>query len=181
MNLSNGQYPNPEDRALWVEFFWHAEYLETRSLKEGRPIYEQVEYVRIIVPGGKTVIERPAKDADKTRFPYQYGDFKKGSERPTSGWMIEEWPAINKAQAAMLKHQNIHTVEQLSAYPDGALAQLGPGGLDLRNKAKEALNLYEDAKKLKEVKEECLSLKKEVETLRELLKANKGVKHEPNK
>src|SRR6266481_6333615 len=58
----------------------------------GRPIFDEVEHIRIIAPGGKDNInDRPVTLADKRRFPRQYAAFKAGqSQIAASGTPLTE-------------------------------------------------------------------------------------------
>ena len=78
--------PNPDDfrpgagdDKLYVIFHMDIVKDEGKSVEEGRPIFNDVEFVQIFVPGDKTnVIDRPIRPSDKARFPKQYQAFKEG-------------------------------------------------------------------------------------------------------
>lgn len=116
-----------------------------RSESEGRPVFEDKEFVEILVPGDrKTVVDTLVKDEHKRRWPREYAAFKAGQEVPVEGTPLEEWPQITRSQVEELKFAHIRTVEQLASLPDDPLNRsVSMGGFALREKAQrylEALN-----------------------------------------
>ena len=66
-----------------------------RSKQEGRPVYENREYIEIIVPGNTT--ERPCMPVRPDhidRFPEAYRKFQANLEQKAEGTPIEEWPFL---------------------------------------------------------------------------------------
>ena len=131
------------DAGLYVEFYMEAVKDEEATLKEGRPIFRDVEYIQIIPAGDKnTVVVRPVKltddgntPPDNVRWPGQYAAFKNQQKQVTEGTPIEQWPILTKAQAMSFKAMNVHTVEMLAAVSDSNLQNLGMGARELRQKA----------------------------------------------
>jgi hypothetical protein len=107
-----------------------------RTQQEGRAIYDEKEFVEIIVPGerGSLVFEE-VTDEHRARWPRQYDAFKRGLEPPTDGTPIEQWPPISQAKALELRSVNVRTVENLADVDDARLRNLGPGGFELRKQA----------------------------------------------
>jgi hypothetical protein len=107
------------------------------SVKEGRDVYKDVEFVRIAVPGDRnSLFFQPAEEIHKQRFPKAYDAFKQRKENPTDGTPIEQWPPISRAVALNLKTAHVHTVEALAEVHDGLVDRLGMNGRELREKAK---------------------------------------------
>jgi hypothetical protein len=152
------------DENLRVEFFLHAVENRFRSRKEGRPVFEDKEYIRILIPGdAKTCYEQPVQEEHKQRFWKQYEHFKSTGRTATEGTPLEQWPQLNVSMVATLKSLNIFTVEQLSTLPDIHLPKLGPGARDLQNRAKAFLEMANDsaaANKMASLEEENTRLKK---------------------
>lgn len=112
---------------LLVEFFIDAVPQGAESEKAGRPIFKDVEHVRIIVPGdNRTEVVRVATDADKERFGRIYEHFKSTGEKSAVGTPIEEWPTLSKSQAKELKGVGFRTVEQLATVTGAAHEHLPP-------------------------------------------------------
>lgn len=119
------------------EFFIEPVHLEFRSKTEGRPIWEEREFVRIRIPGDRNSSPvEPVNDGHKERWPEAYAAFKAGQEAPLEGVPLKEWPQINTARIKELAYFNIHTVEHLAAVTDNNLQNLGMGARELRDRAK---------------------------------------------
>lgn len=128
---------NAGDEQLFVVFYMGIVQNQSRSVEEGRAIYDDVECVRIIVPGDKnSVIDRPATAHDKRRFMKQYGLFKEGrsEEEQVSGTRLSDWPFLSRAQAEELKYLGIKTVEQLANVRDDITSRV-PGLVSLKQNA----------------------------------------------
>jgi len=138
-NLAN-QARFAMDHKLYVQFYIRPVMNNFRSSEEGRPIYEEQEYIRIIVPGdSKTTVDCPVDDIFRMRFEKQYDKFKKGLEQAVDGTPLEMWPQMTVGLCAELKAMNVSTVEQLASLDDGK-AQKIMGSYDLRRKAQAFLD-----------------------------------------
>ncbi len=138
-NLAN-QARFAMDHKLYVQFYIRPVMNNFRSSEEGRPIYEEQEYIRIIVPGdSKTTVDCPVDDIFRMRFEKQYSKFKKGLEQAVDGTPLEMWPQMTVGLCAELKAMNVSTVEQLASLDDGK-AQKIMGSYDLRRKAQAFLD-----------------------------------------
>jgi hypothetical protein len=138
--MQGGQYsrtygaPATDVRA---EFFMEAVRDGRASLDAGRDIFSERERVKIIIPGMiASVLVAEVNDDHRQRWPQQYAAFKAGQEAPVTGTPLEEWPILNRAAIAELKHLQIHTVEELAALSDIAVQHIGMGGQILRERAR---------------------------------------------
>lgn len=61
--------------------------------------------------------------------------YKEGREGTADGTPLENYPKIDVAQAAQLRANGVHNLEQLGAVPDAQLHTLGPHARDLRDGA----------------------------------------------
>lgn len=128
------------DSSLWVQFGLEPMPDDEASAKEGRPIFKEVEHIKIMQPGNKeSIILRPVTDLDRGRFRKQYENWKSGHEDLIEGTPLEQWPAVTRAQVEELKHFNVRTVEQLADISD-AHAQKFMGINSLRRLAQEYIN-----------------------------------------
>ena len=121
------------------QFFTEAVKLEWKSQQEGRPIFEDREFVRILIPGDRrSMAVEPVRDEHKGRWPKEYEAFKAGLETPLEGTPLGEWPVslMSPARVRELAYFNIRTVEQLSAVNDAQLQNLGMGARELRERAR---------------------------------------------
>jgi hypothetical protein len=123
------------DKKLYVQFYLRAVLNNFKSSDAGRPIFDEVDYVRIIVPGDKnTIIDTKATPEYIQRFAERFDKYKKNQSQAVTGTPLEVWPQMTVGQVAELKAMNVHTVEQLAELPDN-LAQRIMGSHDLRRRA----------------------------------------------
>lgn len=110
---------------------------EYKSAEQGRPIFDTVEIIQIIIPGDKhTIIDRRVKEDDKIRFADEYARFKAGEEIALDGTPLEAWPRLKTADVYQLKAIGFHTVEHIANCADTHLGRLGIGGMHLRELAR---------------------------------------------
>lgn len=130
--------------ALYVQFYLQPVQNVGKSETEGRPIFDDVEYIRIQVPGDKTTrVERPVRPEDTQAHRRAYADFKDGQDTGPSGTPLKEWPQVTRGQVEELAHFKVYTVEQLASLSDGNAQNIGPI-IALRQRARDFL---ETAKK----------------------------------
>jgi hypothetical protein len=133
------------DKRLLVRFYKRPVHNQFKSNEEGRPIFDERIYVRIIVPGDKhNILDTPAtREHTHIRFADQYAKFMRNEEQVVSGTPLKVWPPLSITQVAELNALNITTVEQLADLPDN-LAQQFMGFNGLRQKAKLFLDAAKD-------------------------------------
>jgi len=163
------------DETLLVRFFKHPMRNQARSLAEGRPIFEDTDYIEIMQPGNKdSIIRRPASDRDKQRFAEHFRKYQaRETEESIEGTPLEEWPAVSRAQVEELKFLNIRTVEQLAALADSN-AQNIMGVQGLKSKAAAYLEASKEsaaAEALAAARAENEQIRKEMEEMREIMKS----------
>ena len=128
------------DSKLYATFYVRPIMNNFQSAEQGRPIYDELEYVRIIVPGdSKTTVDCPVTDEFRMRFEKQYEKFKKNLSQSVTGTPLEMWPQMTVGLCAELKGMNVQTVEQLANMSDG-IAQRIMGSHDLRRRAQAFLD-----------------------------------------
>lgn len=167
------------DAGLYVEFYVEAVEDKEESIKQGRPIFRDVEMTSIRIMGdNKTHVVRPVDlkgsnvvPSDPIRWPRQWAAFKNKQVNPKTGTPITEWPPISKSQAMVLKSLNIHTVEDLAQVSDSNLGNMGMGARDLRDKAVVYLNQAKDGSGLISLQEQNKDLKLQIEALRNQMAA----------
>jgi hypothetical protein len=109
------------DENLLVKFYMDLVEDTSASKKQGRPIFKEVEWIDIRIPGSRDTRVRPARDKDKQRFPQHYAAFKARTAEDGEevvGTPLEIWPVISASQAAEMRFFNIRTVENLAGAPD---------------------------------------------------------------
>lgn len=125
------------EQNLFVNFFVEAIEIPAESEKQGRPVFRDVPFIRIVVPGDvNNIIERKANDADKEKFPKAWARFQAQEADAQEGTPLEQWPQMSRSLVKECKFFEIHTVEQLANLSDSNVSKMGMGYVELRNKAK---------------------------------------------
>jgi hypothetical protein len=108
------------DDRLHVRFFTKATMNQFRTDLEGRPIYEDLEYIEIWIPGDKSNINvRPVQLDDKMRFRKRYDDWKAGVVKQT-GTPLKLMPFLTESEVEELAYFRITTAEQLANVADSS-------------------------------------------------------------
>ena len=94
MAMNTGRYNG--DDTLLVRFFSHPRQNQSKSEAEGRPIFEDTDYIEIMQPGNKdSIIKRPATEMDKQRFAEHFRKYEaRQSEDHVEGTLIEQAPWV---------------------------------------------------------------------------------------
>lgn len=128
------------DAKLHVQFFMKPTQNMLRTELEGRPIFDDLEYIEIWIPGDKTNINiRPVQLVDKDRFKAQYQLWKSNQQQET-GTPLALAPFLAPSQAEELSFFRIRTVEQLAGVADNLVAQM-QGLTLLKQQAQEWLDM----------------------------------------
>lgn len=136
MNMIASDAANPEfmgahnpDSRLTVQFYTRAEKNNFRSEQEGRPIFDDVDCVKIFVPGDKNnIIDTFVRDDHKQRFPLQWAHFqnkRSGDQRLVGKTPLSEWPRLTPGQAEELRALNFLAVEDIANASDSQLQRIG--------------------------------------------------------
>lgn len=157
-----------QENGALVEFYRDAVQNNFKSAQEGRPIYDEKDFVRIQTPGDtRTVIQRIASDQDKQRFPKAWEAYLRGVELAQEGTPLEEWNLVSRSQTKELKHVGIATVEALASVSDANLQRMGPGYQQLRLRAQQYLDSSQDNAKATAWAREKEALEERVRLLEE--------------
>mgnify|MGYP007100114466 CR=1 FL=1 len=157
------------DSRLAVKFYKRAVKLEHETLEAGRPIYKDVDFVRIMVAGDNlTEIDTYADEHHKQRFPKQWLQYQatQDSSSEIMGTPVEQWPLISQSQAQELKGVKFMTVESIANASDLQLQRIGMiAGMSphsFRDKARSFLNLANESAEAAKRDEEINQLKQEL-------------------
>lgn len=177
MVARNHNNPNFQDETLHVSFSRNAVPDQEASEREGRPIYKEVDWIVIRVPGSRDTVERKVRESDKMRFPKQWAAFQAGkSQEAVVGTPLSAWPGVTRAQVEEFAFFGVKTVEQLAEMPDQHLQKF-MGGQALRQRAKDFIAAAKDAAPLAQLRSEVEKRDADIEALKaqvaSLLAANK--------
>lgn len=140
-DANNPNFVNPTnpDDVLHVTFYMKTQQNNFETEQQGRPIFFEVPFVRIQMPGNQlSIIDTIARDDHKRRFPRQWRMFEDSqfrSDEQVVGTPVTEWTAITRAQAEELRAMKFHTVEQIANCSDLQIQRLGMNGQVLRQRA----------------------------------------------
>ncbi len=168
---------NP-DAALVVKFYSKAVHQPFRSNKEGRPIYEDVDYIQIFTPGNQlNIIDTPVRGEHKMRFAISWAQYQAGKgDGSQVGTPVSQWPFLSAAQAEEFRGVKFFTVEQLANAADIQLQSLGMiGGMNpmvIRERAKAFLGqaasnapAEAQAQENAELKERIAAMEKQIQAM----------------
>lgn len=149
-------------RPPYIEFYIEAVLDQAASDAAGRRVTKDVNMVRITPPGGKLIVEkkpeewiaqlrRKAIDRTHDAYPQEwidniqkaYDNWKQGLEPPLNGTSVREWALLSPAQAQNFISARIPTIEDVAAMTEEAMATIGMGARNLREKAREWLQSKE--------------------------------------
>jgi hypothetical protein len=106
------------DDKLYVQFYKRAVMNAYKSSQEGRPIFDELDYVRVIVPGSKDVLDVEVEQQYRQRFSKQWEKYQTKQTQSMSGTPLSTWPALTVGMVAELNALNVFTVEQLATLND---------------------------------------------------------------
>jgi hypothetical protein len=132
------------DEKLHVFFFTEAKQNMIKSAEAGRPIFDEVEMIRIFTPGSKDVLTNRLNEVYKRRFQSRYESWKTKKSQEIKGTPLDQVPFLTITQIAELKAYNVLTLEMLADLPDSA-AHNFLGAQQLKQRAQAYLAAAKDA------------------------------------
>ncbi|MGE3874293.1 MAG: hypothetical protein AB7F74_15185 [Parvibaculaceae bacterium] len=145
-------------RHLHIEFRTVAVENRAKSLKEGRPIFDQQEQVfirfagdtkkELVAPAHEKCMRDPATGlwvSYAQVYHRHYEAFKSGEAAIGEGTPVEELPFLDTARRAELKALHIHTAEALAGLEGPNLSRLGMFGRELKEKARAYIDKARDS------------------------------------
>jgi len=168
--LPGNQQSNPDGR-LRVVFGPFPHPNSDKSALEGRPIFDDILYITIYVPGERDVVHRKAHERDFARFPFQYQAWmNKKNQDYAGGTPLKVVPWLTLGQVKELEYFNCYTVEQLANMPDSNIAKFH-GVQKLKQNAKDFLQAAKDAAPLIQMRSEMDQKDSQISALNEQIKA----------
>lgn len=179
--MNGNSQPKKRYSGANIKFFFAYNENKEKSLKEGRPIFDEIPSISIQWPGMDETVRR-IEPQDIQEYPELYARFKAGSDPVAEGSPIAEWPLMTGSAMRELQYLGFKTIEQLAAASDEVKRKLGP----LSKFSKLAQDWLDAAKsdqgevvKLKQLLDVETSRRKQLEHKVELLlqrvEANEGI------
>ena len=163
------QYGSPEeDKKLMVRFYLHPVEQAAQSIKAGRKIYKDTEYVEILIPGDKhSIIKRPAFGMDKQRFAEAYKRFKSGQHQEVQGTPLSVLVWMSESKIKEYEFFNVLTVEQLAQASDGSQVASVMGFVEDKRRAQAYLDTATGNAPITELQEQLHRRDAELESLKQ--------------
>lgn len=176
------------DAALSVIFYKKPLKLEYQSELEKRPIFQDVDFVKITMPGNLTsIIDTPVREEHKSRFPRQWQAYKNRVDDSAGvgvGTPISEWPRITPSQAEELRALKFYTVDAIAHASDAQLQGIGmvagQSVFTFREDARRFLSLADATSKQAEADRLLTDAKAQIEAEREALRLEREANRAEN-
>jgi hypothetical protein len=181
MEQLDSDVKNPDER-LHVIFFKKAMQNAFKTQSEGRPIYEDRDFVKIFVPGDTTsIIETYARDDHKARFPRHWAHYQNTQGgNLESGTPLSAWSILSLSQVEELRALKFFTIESIATASDAQLQRIGmiagmaPAAFRERanrflHAAKDESYLNQQAETAKKLQEENQEMKEKMARMEEMM------------
>jgi len=123
--MSGNSQPKKRYSGANIKFFYAYNENREKTLKEGRPIFDEIPSISIQWPGQDETVRR-IEPQDMHDYPELYARFKAGSEPVTEGTPLAEWAMMSGSAMRELQYLGFKTVEQLAVATDDVKRKLGP-------------------------------------------------------
>ena len=187
MNQYGNRDPRDSYRGCNIEFFNAYNENKEKSLKEGRPIYDEIPSISFQWPGMDKTVRR-IEPQDIQMFPEKYAAFMAGNEPVVSGTPLAEWSICPGTVVRQLQHVGFKTVEQLAAASDDIKRKLGPDGrfiklakdwMEAANSSQTQVAVLKD--QLERERARTSRLEETLELLMQRVEANEGTDLRPER
>jgi len=180
MNFQDGQQ-EAADAKLVAVFYKEVIRNESKTIVAGRPIFDEIDHIKIIAPGSRDTMVTEVNDGYKQRFPKQWARYQANQDQNVSGTPLATIPWMSVGQVAELNAVGCKTAEQLVAMPD-AVSQKFMGHHQLKARTQAFLDAAAGAAPLLKMQEELTKRDEQIAELRgmiETMRTNALVKVGP--
>ena len=170
-DIDNPQFVGavPDTSGLGVRFYKDVRQNAFQSNQQGRPIFEEVTMIHIVLPGNQLFdVKEAVREDHKRRFPLQWAAFQnaqEGKDPMMIGTPLEQWPLLGRAQVEELKALRFYTVDSIAQASDATLSRMGMAAgmapLALRDRALRFLAAAKDDAAVNKQAEEIERLRQE--------------------
>jgi len=123
--LPPGMGPGYDDK-LHVRFFMKPRIDPIESGKQNRPIFKDVPFVEIMIPGDKNnIVTAEVWQQHITRFPQHWDQFQAGIKDQVVGTPLKLAPFLTESHVEELAYFKIRTIEQLADLSDTNMTFMG--------------------------------------------------------
>lgn len=158
--------PRAGDERLAVRFFVKAKQDSEASVKEGRPIFKDVDFIQIVVPGDRNNAHvRPVAPNDKIRFQKQWEHWKATQNNDAViGTPLEAWGILSLSQVEEFRYFGVRTIEQMASLND-SVCQKMHGAVALKQRATNFLQIMKEEAPMRRVQAELDARDKKIAEL----------------
>jgi len=180
MDFQNNQQ-SEADKRLLVHFYREAVQNNFKTKQEGRPIFDEFDFIKIMAPGSRDTVVSRVSDGDNytRRFPNQWRQYQNNQEQTISGTPLKQVPWLTVGQIAEFNAVGCKTVEQLVGMPDN-LSQKFMGHHQIKQRAQAFLEAAKDAAPLLRMQEELDKRDSQISELRGMIEAMQATKKAEN-
>jgi len=83
--------PPLHESHVFVSIYTDAVELKAESEKAGRPIFKDIPFIRITIPGDtNNIIERKLTEQDKHKYPRAWAEYERGETQGFTGTPLEQ-------------------------------------------------------------------------------------------
>ena len=111
---------------LNVQFYRGTKRDVYNSILDGAPKDIGIDYVKVSNAGEKDNVIHEVNELHKRRWPDQWRAYQEGRAQIADGTPLDMLFPGNPEIVSTLKANNVHTIEQLSDYPDSSLTAFTP-------------------------------------------------------
>lgn len=144
---------NEADKKLFAVFYKDVIKNEPKSAEAGRPIFDEVDLIRIMTPGSRDTFVGRADDEYQQRFPQQWARYKAKQDQNMTGTPLNQLSWLSIGQIAEFNAVGCYTVEHLVNMSD-ALSQKFMGHFAIKQKAQQYLEAAQAAAPLSKMQQE---------------------------
>ena len=159
------------DKRLVVLFYREPIKNELKSIEAGRPIFDEIDLVKIITPGSRDTFVGDATYEYQQRFPTQWARYKAGRDQSAgSGTPLNQLPWLSIGQIAEFNAVGCYTIEQLVGMPD-SLSQKFMGHHGIKQKALAYLDAATNAAPMLKLQAELDKRDEQIKALQDQMNA----------
>lgn len=152
-----------------VRFYEDAYKNPQKSAEAGRPVFDTVDWCEVRVLGEPDTISGPVHKMQpdpRERFPRAWEQYQRDkSTEGLTGTLLKHVTWLEKGEVETLHHAGIKTLENLASVADSAITRI-PGGLVLRQKARDLLKASASEAPLQQMSEELAKRDAEIASLK---------------
>jgi len=170
MNFETNQQSDA-DKSLVVLFYREPIKNEIKSIDAGRPIFDEIDLVKIITPGSRDTFVGDATYEYQQRFPTQWARYKQGRDQSAgSGTPLNQLPWLSISQIAEFNAVGCYTIEQLVGMAD-SLSQKFMGHHAIKQKALAYIDAAKNAAPMLKLQSELEKRDAQIKELQEQMAA----------